>query len=28
MSEVTAPGGMAIANPAMRPVMNEDMRER
>jgi len=28
MSEVTAPGGIAIANPAIRPVTNEDTRER
>jgi hypothetical protein len=28
MSDVTAPGGIAIAKPAMRPVMNEPTRER
>jgi len=28
MSEVTAPGGIAMANPAIRPVRNEDMPER
>jgi hypothetical protein len=28
ISEVTAPGGIAMAKPAMRPVTKEDTRER